>query len=195
MSNQEEIIEVAGKKVVVRYARTQEEACVSCAFCSRKECHDLDCNMRDIIGEGVCKYAYFIEAEQPQEPDYKKLYEDIVNSEWYKKYYHGKSVGDSVEIERPEADLDAEIDKEVKKLHTAPCYNELEAFARHFVAVGATMDAKKKRVTMSGFYSPISPNRLVNIPDLANKGALFQDAGFVPGEPVEITIEAHEREK
>ena len=88
-------------------------------------------------------------------------------------------------------DLDAEIDRKVQELHTAPCYNELAAFARHFVAVGATMDAKKKRVTMSGFYSPISPNRLVNIPDLANKGALFQDAGFVPGEPVEITIEAH----
>jgi hypothetical protein len=61
MSKQEEIIEVCGKKVVVRYARTQEEACASCAFCSRKECHDLDCNMRDIIGESVSKYAYFAE--------------------------------------------------------------------------------------------------------------------------------------
>lgn len=64
MSNQEEIIEVCGKKVLVRYARTQEEACASCAFCSRKECHDLDCNMRDIIGERVCRYAYFAPAEE-----------------------------------------------------------------------------------------------------------------------------------
>lgn len=61
-------IEVCGKKVVVSYARTQEEACASCAFCSRKECHDLDCNMRDIIGESVCRYAYFVDAEQ-QETD------------------------------------------------------------------------------------------------------------------------------
>jgi hypothetical protein len=105
MSKQEEIIEVCGKKVVVRYARTQEDACASCAFCSRKECHDLDCNMRDIIGESVSKYAYFVEAEQPEEKDYKKLYEELVNSEWYKKYYQGTSVGDSVAVEQPEADV------------------------------------------------------------------------------------------
>lgn len=87
------------------------------------------------------------------------------------------------------AELEAEIDKEVKKLHTAPCYDELAAFARHFFSLGASKAEKKKRVTMSGFYKPVSPNSLVNIPDLANKGALFQDAGFVPGEPVEIIIE------
>ena len=285
-------IEVCGKKVVVRYARTQEDACASCAFCSRKECHDLDCNMRDIIGESVSKYAYFAEpwircsdcalflggkctrpggecarkaplseeihslqewakimAEHPElrtefdkmcppqpirgsiapEADVNKhavkhaflhcdkagkivseMYGDKINNSrnidkylaFLKQVELDDRFGELAEIlqrygampapkQQPEADLEAEIDKKVQELHTAPCYNELAAFARHFVAVGATMDAKKKRVTMSGFYSPISPNRLVNIPDLANKGALFQDAGFEPGEPVEITIEAH----
>ena len=137
MSKQEEIIEVAGKKVVLRYARTQEDACAACAFNFRKECHDLDCNLRDIIGEGVCRYAYFVEAEQPQEPDYKKLYEDIVNSEWYKKYYHGKSVGDSVEIEQPEAVLEAEIERKYKAdATTMKTRDQYAALARHFAEWG-----------------------------------------------------------
>lgn len=67
MSKQEEIIEVCGKKVVVRYARTPEEACASCVLCSRKECNDFDCNIRDITRESVCRYSYFVEMEQPQE--------------------------------------------------------------------------------------------------------------------------------
>ncbi len=274
-TNENEILTIAGKKVVVRYARTQDDACASCAFCDRKECHDLDCNMRDIIGESVGRYAYFVEAEQPEEEAPAREANPFVQDQgltidgkrYVKRYFrigdacsrcafkvgedakgharckdHGKPekpctpdrekgvlvyfvAADQLQEEihslqewakimaerpelraefdkmcppqpiqgsvAPEADLEAEIDKKVQELHTAPCYNELAAFARHFVAVGATMDAKKKRVTMSGFYSPISPNRLVNIPDLANKGALFQDAGFEPGEPVEITIEAH----
>lgn len=68
-ANDNETLTIAGKNVVVRYARTQEEACASCAFCSRKECHDLDCNMRDIIDEGVCRYAYFVEAERQVSAD------------------------------------------------------------------------------------------------------------------------------
>lgn len=37
----------------------------------------------------------------------------------------------------PDADLDAEIDKEILKLHTTPCYDELRNFARHFAEWGA----------------------------------------------------------
>lgn len=150
MSKQEETIEVCGKKVVARYARTQEEACASCAFCSRKECHDLDCNLRDIIGEGECRYAYFVEVEQSEEKDYKKLYEGLVNSEWYKKYYQGASVGDSVAVEQPEADLEAEIgrwwneryakvDKNYKFDSTSGHYLDNEGIidlARHFAGWG-----------------------------------------------------------
>ncbi len=39
--------------------------------------------------------------------------------------------------EQPEADLVAEIDKEILRLHTAPCYDELRNFARHFAEWGA----------------------------------------------------------
>lgn len=35
------------------------------------------------------------------------------------------------------ADLEAEIDREIQKLRTAPCYDELRNFARHFVEWGA----------------------------------------------------------
>ena len=44
----------------------------------------------------------------------------------------------------PEADLEAEIDREIQKLHTAPCYDELRNFARHFYAVG--MHAERERM-------------------------------------------------
>ena len=83
-------IEVAGKKVVVRYARTQEEACASCAFCSRKECHDLDCNMRDIIGEGVCRYAYFVEAERQVPADVQEAADKYIG--------HPYEVAEGVEV-------------------------------------------------------------------------------------------------
>lgn len=35
-----------------------------------------------------------------------------------------------------EDSLEAEIDREIQKLHTAPCYDELRNFAYHFVEYG-----------------------------------------------------------
>jgi len=150
MSNQEEIIEVAGKKVVVRYT-DDGLPCMKCAFrkssdlCQRviDKCGELD---KDRVGD---EWAYFVDAEQPQEPDYKKLYEDIVNSEWYKKYYHGKSVGDAVVVEQPQADLEAEVKKWVYDpfydlngvaIKGATAYITVEdvaTIARHFAEWGA----------------------------------------------------------
>lgn len=105
MSEQEKIIEVCGKKVVVRYVE-HLSPCPRCVFYG-EGCTCSEHCLKFDKGNGTG--PYFVEAEQPQEPDYKKLYEGIVNSEWYKKNYHGKSVGDSVEIEQPEADLESEV--------------------------------------------------------------------------------------
>lgn len=38
--------------------------------------------------------------------------------------------------EQPVSDLEAEIDREIQKLHTAPCYDELRNFACHFAEWG-----------------------------------------------------------
>ena len=71
----------------------------------------------------------------------------------YDEYADGIVVGlsyalgiiDEVEKEHPvPADLEAEIDKEVKKLRTTPCYDELRDFARHFHAAG--MLAERERL-------------------------------------------------
>lgn len=43
---------------------------------------------------------------------------------------------DSLQKEQPEVDLEKEIHKKVLELHTAPCYDELVSFARHFYELG-----------------------------------------------------------
>jgi len=40
---------------------------------------------------------------------------------------------DSMQKEPVIEDLEKEINKEILKLHTAPCYDELKAFALHFI--------------------------------------------------------------
>jgi len=153
MSKQEEIIEVAGKKVVMRCARTQEEACASCAFCSRKECHDLDCNMRDIIGESVSKYAYFVRTEEDEKKTQKALPEVIYcgrNCYGNLSYSNTKVLPNMrpyVPAEETEADLEVEAERFFKKFpmraNTPGVPDEYLDFgtymliARHFAEWGA----------------------------------------------------------
>lgn len=104
MSKQEEIIEVCGKKVVVRYAK-DGAPCEKCVLNGIRGCGTSKCSRLDKVGMEIDERAYFVEA--PQEKDYKKLYEELVNSEWYKKYYQGASVWASVAVEQPEEEAPA----------------------------------------------------------------------------------------
>ena len=42
----------------------------------------------------------------------------------------------SLQQEQPEVDLEKEIHEKSMELHTAPCYEELANFARHFYELG-----------------------------------------------------------
>lgn len=61
-----------------------------------------------------------------------------------RKFFEGKDfaylyVGiliDSLQQEQPEVDLEKEIHEKAIQLHTAPTYEELEKFARHFYELG-----------------------------------------------------------
>lgn len=53
------------------------------------------------------------------------------------EYIRADLVGQSLQQEQPEVDLEKEIHKKVLELHTAPCYDELARFARHFAKWGA----------------------------------------------------------
>lgn len=55
----------------------------------------------DFIDQLQTKESHTLVPES-QEKNYKRLYEELVNSEWYKKYYQGASVGDSVAVEQPQ---------------------------------------------------------------------------------------------
>lgn len=136
MSKQEEIIEVCGKKVVVRYAK-DGAPCEKCVLNGIRGCGTSKCSRLDKVGMEIDERAYFVEAEQPEEKDYKRLYEELVNSEWYKKYYQGASVGDSVAVEQPEADLDAEIFAWQKARATEETKQIIAMTARHFAGWGA----------------------------------------------------------
>ena len=68
MSKQEEIIEVCGKKVVVRYTRDCQP-CEKCVFDESNLCaHAKDkCVELDRVGMEICERAYFVDAEQPED--------------------------------------------------------------------------------------------------------------------------------
>ena len=82
--------------------------------------------------------------EQPVK-DYNKLYKDIAKSEWFKKSYVGKSLGDEVPDEQPLADgLEEEIERYLHSLGVG--YggwvdgmedDDLRGIARHFAQWGA----------------------------------------------------------
>lgn len=54
----------------------------------------------------------------------------------YEELERLRSIITSLQQEQPEVDLEKEIDREIVKLHTAPCYNELHDFANHFYELG-----------------------------------------------------------
>ena len=114
MTKQEEIIEVEGKKVVVRHSNNSTDCCKRCAFwantCTAEDdpmVLDIPCKEYDKVG----KYAYFVLAERSK---------SIIIAQ--------ESPANNIET-----GLEAEVDKEIQKLHTAPCYDELQNFAHHFV--------------------------------------------------------------
>lgn len=80
MSKQEEIIEVCGKKVVVRYTR-ECQPCEKCVFGESDNlcAHAKDkCVELDRVGMEIYERAYFVEAEQPEadfEAEYKRYME------------------------------------------------------------------------------------------------------------------------
>lgn len=52
-------------------------------------------NIYILNNPGFCKDGYVIMAiKQKEQKDYRKLYEDIAQSEWFKKSYVGKSLGE-----------------------------------------------------------------------------------------------------
>lgn len=62
--------------------------------------------------------------KQKEQKDFRKLYEDIVESEWFKKAYHGKSLGTEDEQKEPE------WEEELKKCVKNPLY-----FTKNYVRV------------------------------------------------------------
>jgi len=76
MSNQEQVIEVAGKKVVLRYA---EDGCPKCMF--YPDCPNeafMVCAKFDKRGLDMHESAYFVEAEQPKKTN--ALFEECVKN-------------------------------------------------------------------------------------------------------------------
>lgn len=51
-------------------------------------------------------------------------------------YQHVGFLIDSLQHEQPEVDIEEEIHEKALQLHTAPTYEELEKFARHFYELG-----------------------------------------------------------
>lgn len=48
----------------------------------------------NLNGPSQAEVLAWLEKQKEQKKDYKKLYEDIANSEWFKKSYVGKSLGE-----------------------------------------------------------------------------------------------------
>ncbi|MGX8702827.1 MAG: hypothetical protein ACSW8H_00075 [bacterium] len=77
--------------------------------------------------------AMITKYQSTAENAYNPSYEDA-------DYWHGKVVAcedilniiDWLQKQRPNVDLEKEIDDEIEKMRTAPCYDELVAYALHF---------------------------------------------------------------
>jgi len=147
MSNQEEIIEVAGKKVVVRYTR-DGQPCEKCVFGESHDCNSIECVKYDKVGEGIDERAYFVAVEQPEETHSLREWAQILATNpdlraEFDKLCPPQPIQGSIE---PEADLEAEIErwwndryaklkKEYKFDSTSGHYLDNEAIidlARHF---------------------------------------------------------------
>lgn len=91
------------------------------------------------IKKAMDNYHQFIvheyHTEKPTSKDYRERYKRIAKSEEFKIAHEGMSIGEVMKVEGEESidkALEKEIDNEVTKLHTAPCYDELANFARYF---------------------------------------------------------------
>ena len=91
------------------------------------------------VGKGeVCEELLsFLDTLEEPKKDYNQLYKDIAESEWFKKSYVGKSLGDVIPVEEPACE---ELEGEISRYLREECSNDdepsISEVARHFYELG-----------------------------------------------------------
>lgn len=138
MSKQEEIIEVCGKKVVVRYTK-DGAPCEKCVLNGIRGCGTSKCSRLDKVGMEIDERAYFVEAPQEEETHSLREWAQILvkNPDLraeFDKLCPPQPIQGSI---APEADLEAEIKRYMETHLGRKGYWDRVDTARHFAEWGA----------------------------------------------------------